>query len=185
MFGGMVIGPNGVRRQGRDGGVARETKGVRRGPRSAADLDAKDRTLLGLLSEDATRSYAALGEAVALSAPAVHERVKRLRRIGAIRGTAARLDGAAMGRPLLAFVEVETEDWGAKGPFLEMGAEPDVEEVHTVTGHACLLLKVRCADAGALEALLARIYAIEGVRGTRSTIALSTYLERGPQADAP
>ena len=161
-----------------------ETNGVRARPRSAVPLDAKDRTLLALLSEDATRSYAELGEAIALSAPATHERVKRLKRAGAITGTVAKLDGNAIGRPLLAFVHVSTEDWGAKGAFLEMNEEPDVEEVHTVTGDACILMKVRCADAQALEDLLARIYAIDGVRGTRSFIALSTYLERGPQAEA-
>lgn len=163
--------------------MAEETKGVRRRSHSATLLDAKDRTLLGLLAEDATRSYAELGEAIALSAPAVHERVKRLRRDGAIRGTVARLDGPAVGRPLLAFVHVDTGGWGAKGAFLRMDAEPDVEEIHTVTGDACILMKVRCRDAQSLEDLLARIYAIEGVRGTRSYIALSTYLERGPQAN--
>ena len=161
-----------------------ETNVVRHQPRSAVSLDAKDRTLLGLLAEDATRSYADLGRAISLSPPAVHERVKRLRRDGAITGTVAKLDGPAVGRPLLAFVHVDTGGWGAKGAFLRMDEEPDVEEVHTVTGDACILMKVRCADAQALEDLLARIYAIEGVRGTRSYIALSTYLERGPQADA-
>ena len=165
--------------------MTEETNGVRRSPRSPAVLDAKDRTLLALLAEDATRSYAELGRAVALSPPAVHERVKRLRRDGAITGTVARLDGPAVGRPLLAFVHVDTGGWGAKGAFLKMDEEPCVEEVHTVTGDACILMKVRCADAQALEDLLARIYAIEGVRGTRSYIALSTYLERGPQAGAP
>lgn len=138
--------------------------------------------LLGLLSEDAALSYAELGRRISLSAPAVHERVKRLKRDGVIEATIAKLNGAALGRSLLAFVHVDTGGWGAKGPFLEMEREPDVEEVHTVAGDACILLKVRCADAQGLENLLSRIYAIEGVRGTRSYIALSTYLERGPQA---
>ncbi|MEM7694936.1 MAG: Lrp/AsnC family transcriptional regulator [Pseudomonadota bacterium] len=145
-------------------------------------LDARDRTLLRLLAEDATQTYAALGAAVNLSAPAVHERVKRLRKAGVLTATVAKLDGPGVGRPLLAFVEVTTDDWGAKGPFRNMAAERDVEEVHTVAGDACLLLKVRCADAKALEALLARLYAIAGVRQTRTTVVLSTYLERGPQA---
>lgn len=163
--------------------MKQETNGVRRSPRSAVALDTKDRTLLALLAKDATRSYADLGRAIALSPPAVHERVKRLRRDGAITGTVAKLDGPAVGRPLLVFVHADTGGWGAKGAFLKMHEEPDVEEVHTVTGDACILMKVRCADAQALEDLLARIYAIDGVRGTRSYIALSTYLERGPQAE--
>lgn len=158
-----------------------ETNRVRRTSRAAAALDERDRTLLSLLGEDATLSYAELGRRVSLSAPAVHERVKRLKRDGVIEATIARLNGPALGRSLLAFIHVETSGWGAKGPFLDMEAERDVEEVHTVAGDACVLLKVRCVDAQGLEDLLSRIYAIEGVRGTRSYIALSTYLERGPQ----
>lgn len=63
---------------------------------------------MGSPTEDATLSCAGLDRRIALSPPAVHERVKRLRRRGAIRGTAARLDGAAIGGPLLAFVHVDT-----------------------------------------------------------------------------
>jgi hypothetical protein len=43
-----------------------------------------------------------------------------------------------------------------------------------------MLLKVRTRDTQSLEYLLERIHAIEGFKGTRSLIALSTYLERGP-----
>ena len=49
-----------------------------------------------------------------------------------------------------------------------------------MTGDACVILKVRMPGTQALEDLLARIYRIEGVKGTRSYVALSTYLERGP-----
>ncbi|MEL6747423.1 MAG: Lrp/AsnC family transcriptional regulator [Pseudomonadota bacterium] len=162
--------------------MAEKTDGIQRRRRSGDQLDAVDRKLLGLLSEDATRSYAQLAECVHLSAPAVHERVKRLRERGVITATVAQLDGAQIGRPLLAFVHVHTQGWGAKDAFRSLAHEPDVEEVHSVAGDACLILKVRCASAHALEALLERLYALEGVVGTRSYIALSTYLDRGPQA---
>jgi DNA-binding Lrp family transcriptional regulator len=49
-----------------------------------------------------------------------------------------------------------------------------------VTGESAMLLKVRTRDTQALEDLLGRIHGIEGFEGTRSYIALSTYLERGP-----
>ena len=52
-------------------------KQVRYGP---ARLDEVDRTLLGLLAQDSSRSYAELSEILHLSAPAIHERVKRLKR---------------------------------------------------------------------------------------------------------
>ena len=56
------------------------------------DLDDRDRKLLTLLADDASPSYAELGKLLNLSAPAVHERVKRLKRDGLIKGIAARLD---------------------------------------------------------------------------------------------
>jgi len=140
-----------------------------------------DRKLLGLLAEDASRSYAELGEILHLSPPAVHERVKRLRRDGVIQGTVARLDGARLGRPLLTFIHVDTAGWGKSESMLALAELPEVEEMHAVTGDACLILKVRTENPRMLEDLLARVYAIEGVRGTRSYVVLSSHVERGPR----
>lgn len=156
------------------------TNGIRRAPADPARLDDTDRKLLGLLAEDSTRSYAELGRIVHLSAPAVHERAKRLKQEGVIKATAAVLDGAKIGRPLLAFVHVDTKSWAVTRQLLELKELPDIEEIHTVTGESAVLLKVRTSDTQALENLLAKIHSIEGLTGTRSYIALSTYLERGP-----
>ncbi|MCF3933484.1 Lrp/AsnC family transcriptional regulator [Acuticoccus sp. M5D2P5] len=161
------------------------TKPVRHTPPRPPDLDRVDRTLLRLLAEQADRSYAELGAAVHLSPPAVHERVKRLKRDGVILGTVARLSGEKIGCPLLAFVHVSTEGRGMNAPILALSEMADVEEIHTATGEACLILKVRCASPANLEALLSHIQGIEGVRSTHSYIALGTYLERGPMPDAP
>ncbi|WP_410016786.1 Lrp/AsnC family transcriptional regulator [Sodalis sp. C49] len=143
-------------------------------------LDAADRKLLALLSEDATRSYAELGQLMHLSPPAIHERAKRLRQDGVIKGTVALLDGKKLGRPLLAFVHVDTKNWTSTRRILEFRAFNEVEEIHTVTGESAILLKVRTQDTQSLEALLGKIHEIEGVSSTHSHIALSTYLERGP-----
>lgn len=158
-----------------------EPKRVRPDPGGPAALDERDRRLLGALATDATRSYADLAALLHLSPPAVHERVKRLRRLGVIKSTVAALDGPSLGRPLLAFIHVDSLGWGKTAAMLALAELPEVEEIHSVTGDACLLLKVRTRDAQGLEDLLARIFAIDGVRGTRSYVALSTFLERGPQ----
>lgn len=154
---------------------------LRSGARARVSLDDKDRMLLRLLAQDATTSYADLGAQVHLSPPAVHERVKRLKRDGYIKGTVAVVDGAKIGRPLLTFIHVDTAGWGAGSPMRALAELDEVEEIHTVTGDTCVILKVRMPGTQALEDLLARIYKIEGVKGTRSYVALSTYLERGPR----
>jgi Lrp/AsnC family leucine-responsive transcriptional regulator len=160
--------------------MTKNTNGVRPEATPGARLDNVDRKLLGLLSEDATRSYADLGNLVHLSAPAVHERVKRLKQDKVIKATVASLDGTKLGRPLLAFVQVDTKLWAQSHQLLELSDFPDVEEMHTVTGETAVLLKIRTRDAQSLENLLVRIHGIESIEGTRSHIVLSTYLERGP-----
>ena len=135
--------------------------------------------MLGLLAEDATRSYADLGRLLHLSPPAVHERVKRLKRDGVIKATVAVLDAEKVGKPLLAFVHVDTAGWGKSEQLMAMSKLPEVEEIHTVAGDTCVLLKIRTNGPQALEDILREIYDIKGVERTRSYIALSTVLERG------
>ncbi|UYC11664.1 Lrp/AsnC family transcriptional regulator [Xanthomonas sp. CFBP 8445] len=162
-----------------------KTNAVLRGATHPSGLDSTDRTLLRLLAENADRSYSELSERVHLSAPAAHERVKRLRRGGFMRGTVAQLGGAKIGCPLLAFVHVTTEGWGMTEPIQALRELADVEEIHTATGNTCLILKVRCADPAGLERLLSSIQAVKGVRATHSYVVLGTYLERGPMPEIP
>lgn len=146
-------------------------------------MDDLDRKILGELSRDATQSYATISSAVGLSAPAVHERVKRMRASSVIKATVAQIDGASVGKPLLAFIHVDTAGWGKTGAMLALDAWPEVEEIHSATGDTCLILKVRVASPPALEGLLSQIYDVDGVRGTRTYVTLSTHLERTVQAE--
>ena len=145
-------------------------------------LDPIDRKLLGLLAENAEQSYAELGKAVGLSAPAVHERVKRHKASGRIKAIAAQLEPSLTGKRFLAFIHVNTTGWGKTEALMQIQDLPEVEEIHSVTGDTCMILKVRMESTQAMEALLARLYALPEVVSTKSYVALSTYLERPVQA---
>lgn len=145
-------------------------------------LDQIDRNLLRLLSQDAEQSYSDLGKAVGLSAPAVHERVKRYKSSGRIRSVSALLDPAMTGKRFLAFIHVDTTGWGKTEALMQIEELPEVEEIHSVTGDTCMILKVRMESTQSMEALLARLYALPEVVSTKSYVALSTYLERPVQA---
>ncbi len=148
--------------------------------KSAFRLSEADRKILVLLAEDSSRSYADLGKQVHLSAPAVHERVKKLKREGIIKATVALLDGAKMGRPLLSFVQVFANTIEKSRQIALLSSMPDIEEIHSVTGENGILLKIRTPDTQSLEAVLEKIHSMEGIVGTRSQIVLTTLLERGP-----
>lgn len=145
-------------------------------------LDAIDRKLLGLLTEDAEQSYATLGDKVGLSAPAVHERVKRYKASGRIQAVTAQLDATMTGKPFLAFIHVDTSGWGRTEAIMNLCHLPEVEEIHSVTGDTCMLLKVRMQDSKAMEALLKLLYDMPEVVSTKTYVALSTSLERPVQA---
>lgn len=150
---------------------------------TGVSLDQMDRKILSALVDDSTQSYATLATRVGLSAPAVHERVKRLRRQGVIKETVAWLDGAKIGKPLLVFLHVETQNWGYSKAFEKLKELPEIEELHSVTGGTSLILKVRLPDSTALESLLRQIHQFESVVSTKSFVALSTYKDCPVQAD--
>jgi Lrp/AsnC family leucine-responsive transcriptional regulator len=142
-------------------------------------LDDKDRTLLGLLQRDATQSYAALGEAVGLSAGAVHERVRKLRERGVIRRTTVDVDPVEVGRGVLAFVLIRAAAWmGDEHVGEALAGIPAVQEAHVIAGDASLLLKVRTATPGDLQAVLRQVYKIDGVTSTEAIVALDTFFDR-------
>lgn len=159
----------------------KETDKIQQNTIPGHTLDAIDRKLLGVLVEDATVSYSELGKRVALSAPAVHERVKRMRRSGVIRQTVALIEPEAICKSLLAFVHIDTKGWGKTPYLMEISSHPEVEEIHSVAGDTSMLLKVRTEDTRGLESLLSRLYELPGVVTTRTYIVLSTYLERPVQ----
>jgi len=160
-----------------------ETDSIRQNRRNSPFPDDKDRMILSALAEDASQTNAAIGQQVHLSAPAVHERIKRLRQAGTIKRTTIEIDGEKVGRPLQAFIHVKTRGWGTDGPMLALKDNPVVEEIHSVTGDTCLIIKVRCESTQRLEAFLSSLYEMEHVIDTQSYITLSTYLDRGPQPE--
>ncbi|MGW4395202.1 Lrp/AsnC family transcriptional regulator [Amycolatopsis nivea] len=142
-------------------------------------MDDLDRKLLSELQRDATQAYAALGQAVGLSAGAAHERVRKLREQGVIRRTTVDVDPAAVGRGVAAFVLVEANAWMGDSPTSEaIEALPEVVEAHVIAGPAALLVKIRTPTTEELQASLRRLYAIDGVTSTQAIVVLETFFER-------
>jgi len=141
-------------------------------------MDQIDRQLLTFLQQEGDLTKAELARRVALTPPAVLERLRKLRESGLLRATTAVLDPERLGFSCLAFVRVQTDPTRTDAVARELGDVPGVQEVHHVAGDDCLLLKVRCADTAGLSRLLREeFHGRAGVRSTRSTIVLETIKE--------
>ncbi|MEV0161157.1 Lrp/AsnC family transcriptional regulator [Nonomuraea fuscirosea] len=140
-------------------------------------MDDIDRMLIGLLQEDATRSYAMLGKAVGLSGGAAHERVRKLRERGVIRRTTIEVDQAALGHTVTSYVMVDGGSWMGDSAA-ELAAIPEIEEAHVIAGPASVLLKIRTPGTRELQDVLRRVFQVDGVTGTRTIVVLETFFER-------
>lgn len=153
-----------------------------------ASLDRIDRHILRLLREDGRMSHAAIAKEVGLSGPAVHDRVRKLETAGVIAGYSAILDPEMMDRPHVAFILVNLAEGNEFVADEEIVAricdEPDVLEFHRIAGEDCYLIKTRTSTNQDLEKLLRRIRSLRGVAKSRTTIVLSTELEK-PSIDVP
>ena len=151
-------------------------------------VDKIDRAILRLLREDGRMAVSTIAKEVGLSGPAVHERIRKLEQRGVIAGYTAVLDPEILDRPHVAFVMVtlsEGNEFAQDEPIVaRICEEPDVLEFHRIAGEDCYLVKIRSATNKDLERVLRRIRSIRGVARSRTTIVLSTELEK-PSIDVP
>jgi Lrp/AsnC family leucine-responsive transcriptional regulator len=144
-------------------------------------MDETDARILDLLQRDGRGSYAEVGQAVGMSGPSAHERVKKLESRGVIRGYAALVDPTQLGYGVLAFIFIKqvpgTIATDLTGNFAEI---EEIEECHHIAGEADYLLKVRATDTRHLERVLHSIQAMPHVFTTETQVVFSSAFERRP-----
>jgi Lrp/AsnC family transcriptional regulator, leucine-responsive regulatory protein len=140
-------------------------------------LDERDLSILAVLQQDARATYAEVAQRVGMSASAVHERVRKLERSGAIRGYRAVVDPEALGLFVTALIAATPLDPQQPDDLPERVAEfAEVEDCFSVAGEANYVLKVRTTTTLELEDLIRRLREKAGV-ATRTTIVLSIPFE--------
>ena len=120
------------------------------------EIDRIDREIVRLLQPDGRLANAQLAEAVSLSPSACLRRLQRLEERGFIEGYAARLNGAAIGRPNTVFIEVTLNSQGSSALDAferAVAACPAVLECHLMSGDFDYLLRVAVADMADYERL--------------------------------
>jgi Lrp/AsnC family leucine-responsive transcriptional regulator len=142
-------------------------------------LDRIDLDMLDALQRNGHLSHAEIGRMVGLAVSSVNERIRKLVQRGIIAGWSARLDPAALGLDLLAFLYVLIDKPENSARFLEAVAQmPEIQECHHVASDWNFLLKVRVRNTAALESLLSnRLKAVPGVIRTHTVISLTSHKE--------
>ena len=146
--------------------------------------DHTDSRLLAILQKDAHVTAEALGAALNLSPSQAGRRRQRLEGSGVIRGYVARLDPAALGLNVQAFVQVQmaTHSPDASRAFARLiETRPEIISAWTLTGEADYLLRVFCEDLAALNRLIHQILLPDpAVARVQSQIVMDQLKEDAP-----
>jgi Lrp/AsnC family leucine-responsive transcriptional regulator len=118
------------------------------------DLDMVNRRLLAELHGDPRMTMSELARRVGMSAPAVTERVQRLRETGVIAGFRMDLDPVALGLPVTAFARIRPAPGQLDRVAALARSLPQVSECHRITGEDCFLVKVHAPSIPELEETL-------------------------------
>jgi Lrp/AsnC family leucine-responsive transcriptional regulator len=141
-------------------------------------IDKQDAAILRALQLNARITHQELAAQVGLSPSPCWTRVKRLEADGTIKGYVTILDQAQLGLPDTAIVEVtlerhEDDVFSRFEAFIK--ATPEIIEAHLMTGEFDYLLKLAVAGTAGYERFLReKLYKVQGIRHTRSSLTLRT-----------
>ena len=129
---------------------------VRRNGANAVDpsLDDTNRRLLAELQDDARVTLAELGRRVALSSPAVAERLQRLEQGGVITGYRATIDPRALGYALSVVIRIRPAPGQLQNVADLARRTPEIVECHRITGEDCYFMRAHVRDVLHLEQVI-------------------------------
>ncbi len=151
-----------------------------------SEIDRFDYMILDALAVDGRMSITELSARIGLSKTPCQRRVEKLQRSGVIRGFAAIIDPAVLGRRHIAFVEVKLSDTRAAALAAFSGAVrkiPEIEECHMIAGGFDYLLKVRTENILAYRKLLGEVISsLPHVAQTSTFVVLEPVKEAADRA---
>jgi len=149
---------------------------------TVAHLDTLDARIILALDDDPDATILALAQTLGIARNTVHARLRRLTADGALKPFSRRVDPAALGYGLVAFMSLAVSQAAPEGAREGLLALPEVIEVHYTTGDADLLAHVVAKDTSDLHRITQAILAIDGVDRTSTAISLAEIIPYRPRA---
>ncbi|UXM93477.1 Lrp/AsnC family transcriptional regulator [Paenarthrobacter sp. JL.01a] len=135
-------------------------------------LDSLDARIILALDKDPEASALALSRTLGVARNTVHARLTKLQGSGALRSFSRRLDPAALGYSLMAFLSLSISQTRAGSVESGLEAIPEIIEVHATTGDADLMAKVVARGTADLYRITNQILEIDGIQRTSTAISV-------------
>lgn len=141
-------------------------------------LDELDKNILSILQDDARISFADIARKLKVSEGTVHLRVRKMKRMGVIKGFYTIVAPDKIGKGLTAFIFVKADPTKYPDVLNSIVAMKDVYEIYDVTGEFYAVLKVKTSDMKSLTKLIDEMGAIRGVASTQTMVVLRAVKEQ-------
>ncbi len=141
-------------------------------------MDEYDLNILRIVQQDNRQPTEKIAEKVSLSPSAVQRRLRRLRETGIIEANVSIVSPEAIGRKLIAIVEVSLQrERPLSGPQEEfkrlMISTPEVMQCYHITGEGDFVLIITAKDMEEYETLTRRLFIDNAaVRGYKTSIVM-------------
>ena len=138
-------------------------------------MDDLDQRLIALLRQDARLSVADLAHKLQVSRGTVTNRLRKLEDTQVIVGYTVRLKPEAQPERIRAWMGVQVEGNRTREVIASLLGEPSVAALHDTNGCWDLLAELAVGSMAELSQALERIRLLSGIRGTETSILLTSY----------
>ena len=144
------------------------------------EIDKLDREILEILMKDAKVPYTDIARRLVVSPGTIHVRMKRMERLGIVRGATLILDPSRIGYDMTAFVGIYLIKGSAYNEVIkEVDAIPEIVEAHFTTGEYSIFVKVICKNTEHLrEVINDKLQPINGISRTETIISLGESIKK-------
>jgi Lrp/AsnC family transcriptional regulator for asnA, asnC and gidA len=144
------------------------------------EIDKLDRGILGILIDDAKVPYTEIAKRLIVSPGTIHVRMKRMERLGIVKGATLILDPAKLGYDLTAFIGIYLVRGSAYSEVIEeVNDIPEIVEAHYTTGEYSIFAKIICKNTDHLRQVInEKLQTVNGVSRTETIISLGESIKK-------
>ncbi len=143
-------------------------------------IDKLDREILGILIKDAKIPYTDIAKRLIVSPGTIHVRMKRMERLGIVRGVTLIIDPTKIGYDMTAFVGIYLIKGSVyKDVIKEISKIPEIIEAYFTTGEYSIFAKVVCKNTEHLrEVINDQLQPVNGISRTETIISLGESIKK-------
>lgn len=132
--------------------------------RIGMSIDDLDMKILDTLQRDSSTPYVEIAEKCKVTDGTIHQRIKKLKKMGIITHFTVKLDQDIIGVSALAYALITVNPGSIDSVAAEISRIPSILEVHEVHTRGDLLVKVRASDQNQIRDIIVnKIRTIDGI----------------------